>query len=56
MFNLAQYPEFRSEATSLRDNITTALSKMDATMADESISEALRVQRMQTLLDTYIIA
>lgn len=56
MFNLNQYPEFRSEAQSLRDNITTALSKMDVTMADESLSEPLRAQRMQTLLDTYIIS
>ena len=55
MFNLNKYDDFRSEAVTLRDNISTALSKMDATMSDDSISDPLRSQRMQTLLDTYIV-
>ena len=55
MFNLEKYQEFRTEASTFRDNITTALGKMDTLMADETISEALRSQRMQLLLDTYIV-
>ena len=55
MFKLEKYQEFRTEASTLRDNITIVLSKMDATMADDSLSEPLRAQRMQSLLDTYIV-
>ncbi len=55
MFKLEKYQEFRTEASTLRDNITIVLGKMDATMVDVTLSEPLRAQRMQSLLDTYIV-
>ena len=56
MTNPAAYPTFRSEAMQLKQNLGIMISKMDGVYSNGRFTEAAKTDRLQKLMDEYLIS
>ena len=53
-FDITNYPEFRTEAMTLKSNIGIMLNKMDGVMNSENFSIAAKSSRVEQLMNEYL--
>lgn len=52
--DLANYPDFRSEAMALKANISTMISKMDGIMQSGNFTDSVKIARLDSLVNEYL--